>query len=140
MADLLLERAGEAAAIERAVRLARAGRSRQLVIVGPAGSGRTSVLAHARSCAADGGLTVLSAGAVEHERGFAFALANRLLGLEAQLAPGYATLLELNRRLAARAPALITVDDLECCDAESRDWLVFAARRLDRVGIAMVLV
>jgi len=37
MADLLLERAGEVAAIERAVRLARAGRARQLVVIGPAG-------------------------------------------------------------------------------------------------------
>ena len=140
MADLLLERAGEVAAIERAVRLARAGRARQLVVIGPAGSGRTSVLAHARRCAADHELTILHAEGLEHERDFPFALAGRLLGLEVQPEPGYDTLLELNRRLAARAPALIAVDDLDRCDAQSRDWLVFAARRLDRVGVAMVLV
>ena len=116
MADLLLERAGEVAAIERAVRLARAGRARRLVVIGPAGSGRTSVLAHARLCAADHGLTILAAEGVEHERDFPFALAGRLLGLEAQPEPGYDTLLELNRRLAARAPALIAVDDLDRCD------------------------
>src|SRR4051794_31734458 len=109
MADLLLERDREVAAIERAVRLALAGRSRQLLITGPPGSGRTTLLDRARCCAAARGLTVLAARAEPQERHFPFALARRLLDLDAQPAPGYETLLELNRALALRAPVLVAV-------------------------------
>ena len=47
MADLLLERAAELAAIEQAIRVARAGCARQLLITGPPGSGRTTLLERA---------------------------------------------------------------------------------------------
>ncbi|MDA0163457.1 LuxR C-terminal-related transcriptional regulator [Solirubrobacter ginsenosidimutans] len=139
MADLLLERAGELAAIERAIRMARAGCSRRLLISGPPGSGRTTLMDRTRARARAEGLTVLSARGEERERRFAFALARRLLPSDASAATGYETSLELNRALARRAPVLVAVDDIEFCDAESLDWLAFAARRFGRVGVAIVL-
>jgi predicted ATPase len=134
MPDLLLERADELAAIDRAIRLARAGCARTLFISGPPGSGRTTVLERARARARTQGLTVLTAGGEESERNFPFALARRLLEPHAEWTAGFETLLELNRLLGAHAPVLIAVDDLQWCDAESLDWLAFAARRLRRTG------
>jgi hypothetical protein len=139
MTDLLLERAGELAAIEKAIRMARAGCGRRLLISGPPGSGRTTLLERARSRAMAQGLPVLEARGEERERGFPFALARRLLAFHAVLPAGYEALLELNRALARRAPVLVTVDDLEDCDSASRDWLAFAARRLSREAIALVV-
>ena len=108
MSDLLLERAAELAAIDRAIRVARAGHGRHVVIAGPPGTGRTALLERARARAADQGMTVLEAGGEAGEREFPLAVARRLL------APGerYDALLELHARLAAAAPVLVTVDDL----------------------------
>src|SRR5690349_8736811 len=117
MADLLLERAEELAAIEKAVRVARAGRSRRVQITGPPGSGRTELLEHARQRAQ--GLTVLEARGEQGERGYPFALARRLLGRQSALPDGYEALLELNRELARRAPVLVCVDDLDDGDSAS---------------------
>ncbi len=134
MSDLLLERAAELAAIDRAIRVARAGHGRHVVIAGPPGTGRTALLERARARAADQGMTVLEAGGEAGEREFPLAVARRLL------APGerYDALLELHARLAAAAPVLVTVDDLHLCDEASLDWLAFVARRLRRSGIALV--
>src|SRR4051794_35226404 len=139
MADLLLERSTELAAIEKALRMARAGRSRALLVTGPPGSGRTAVLERARARADALGLTVLSARGEEGERQFAFALARRLLEPAGPLPGGYDTLLALNRALARRAPVLVTVDDAERADRESLDWLAFAGRRLGDRGVALLL-
>ena len=61
MSDLLLERAAAVAAIHRAIRVARAGCGRQLIVCGPPGSGHSALLEHAASLAAAQGLRVLSA-------------------------------------------------------------------------------
>src|SRR4051794_36221871 len=108
MADLLLERAGELAAIERALRMARAGRSRRLLVTGPPGSGRSAVLEQARARARAAGLTVLSARGEVGERDFAFALAYRLLQCRPAAGSGYETALALDRALARRAPVLVS--------------------------------
>ena len=110
MADLLLERAGEVAAIERAVRLARAGRAPQLVVIGPAGSGRTSVLAHARRCAADHELTILHAEGLEHERDFPFALRGACSASRSSPSRGLRHAARAQSGDSRRAPALIAVD------------------------------
>ena len=73
------------------------------------------------------------------ERGYPLALARRLLELRSAPPEGYEALEELNRELARRAPVLVSVDDLDDGDRASLDWLAFAARRLQRVGVAFVL-
>ena len=114
--------------------MARAGCGRLVLFAGPPGSGRTALLDRARARATAHRLTVLAAGGEAGERDFPLAVARRLI----EPAERYDALLELTRRLAAAAPALVTVDDLHLCDVASLDWLAFVARRLRRHGIALV--
>src|SRR6266480_6198000 len=74
----LLERNEELARIESALAEARTGRGRFLVIEGPAGMGKTALLAAARTAAAEGGMRVLRARGTELERNFAFGVVRQL--------------------------------------------------------------
>ena len=69
---ILLERDNELATLEEAVRDAAGGRGRLVVVEGPAGAGKSALLARARQHAADAGLRVLRARGSELEREFAF--------------------------------------------------------------------
>src|SRR3954454_4129942 len=107
--DLLLGRAAELAAIERTLRLARAGPGRHLVITGIAGSGRTALLEYARAQGAVHGLAVRAVACAARERRFAFELAHRLLGPGELPRARQDALRALTERLAADAPVLVTV-------------------------------
>jgi hypothetical protein len=74
----LLERSEELARIESALADARAGRGRFLVIEGPAGIGKTALLAQTRTAAAQGGMRVLRSRGTELERDFAFGVVRQL--------------------------------------------------------------
>jgi DNA-binding CsgD family transcriptional regulator/tetratricopeptide (TPR) repeat protein len=74
----LLERSAELARIESALSGARDGTGRFVVVEGPAGIGKTELLAAARSTAADGGMRVLRSRGTELERDFAFGVARQL--------------------------------------------------------------
>ena len=74
----LLERSEELARIESALAEARRGRGRFLVIEGPAGIGKTALLAAARTAAAEGGMRVLRSRGSELERNFAFGVVRQL--------------------------------------------------------------
>ena len=74
----LLERNEELARIESALAEARTGRGRFLVIEGPAGIGKTALLAAARTAAEDGGMRVLRSRATEMESNFAFGVVRQL--------------------------------------------------------------
>ena len=74
----LLERRQELARIESALAEAREGRGRFLVIEGPAGIGKTALLATARTVAAHGGMRVLRSRGAELERDFAFGVVRQL--------------------------------------------------------------
>jgi predicted ATPase len=74
----LLERNEELARIESALAEARTGRGRFLVIEGPAGIGKTALLAAARTEAAEGGLRVLRSRTTEMETNFAFGVVRQL--------------------------------------------------------------
>src|SRR5215211_4905502 len=74
----LLERSEELARIESALVEARAGRGTFVVIEGPAGIGKTALLAAARTAAADGGMRVLRSRGTELEREFAFGVVRQL--------------------------------------------------------------
>jgi DNA-binding CsgD family transcriptional regulator len=74
----LLERGEELARIQSAFDQARSGRGTFLVLEGPAGIGKTALLAAARTAAADGGMRVLRSRATELERDFAFGVVRQL--------------------------------------------------------------
>src|SRR6187551_1079278 len=80
----LLERNEQLARIESALAEARTGRGTFVVIEGPAGIGKTALLAAARTAAADGGMRVLRSRGAELERDFAFGVVRQLF--EAPLA------------------------------------------------------
>src|SRR5215468_8733714 len=74
----LLERSDELARIESAFSEACSGRGTLVVVEGPAGIGKTSLLAAARATAADSGMRVLRSRGTELERDFAFGVVRQL--------------------------------------------------------------
>jgi DNA-binding CsgD family transcriptional regulator len=74
----LLERSDELARIESALAVALSGRGRFLVVEGPAGIGKTALLAAARTAAAEDGMRVLRSRATEMETNFAFGVVRQL--------------------------------------------------------------
>jgi len=77
-AEPLLERNDELARIESALADARTRRGRFVVVEGPAGIGKTALLAAARTAAAEGGMRVLRSRATEMEINFAFGVVRQL--------------------------------------------------------------
>jgi DNA-binding CsgD family transcriptional regulator len=75
----LLERSAELARIEAALGEARQGRGRFVVIEGPAGIGKTALLAAARAAAAEEEMSVLRSRGTELEREFAFGVVRQLV-------------------------------------------------------------
>src|SRR5205809_1392050 len=74
----LLERNEELARIESALADARTGRGRFVVVEGPAGIGKTALLAAARIAATEAGMRVLRSRATEMETNFAFGVVRQL--------------------------------------------------------------
>ena len=75
----LLERSAELARIEAALGEARLGHGRFVVIEGPAGIGKTALLAAARAAAAESEMCVLRSRGTELEREFAFGVVRQLV-------------------------------------------------------------
>lgn len=159
---MLYGRDGEAAALGTLLDEARAGRSGVLVLRGEAGIGKTALLEHTVAEAA--GMTLVRSSGVEFEAELPYAgiqlLLRKALGsLDALPEPqrralraafglaaegtsepmfvGLAVLSLLSDH-AGDGPLLCVVDDAQWLDRASTDALVFAARRLDAEGIAMV--
>ena len=156
----LLERDRETAALSDLVAEARGGRGRLVLIEGPAGIGKSGLLADLRR-QAGGDLRVLAARAGELEREFAWGVVRQLFeaavaargevvlaGAAAPAAPVFAGgpaadgeagaqfavlhgLYWLALNLAAEQPLLLAVDDLHWCDRPSLRFLAYLARRLD---------
>jgi DNA-binding CsgD family transcriptional regulator len=142
---------------------ARAGRSGAVVVRGAAGIGKTALLRYA-AAAADGMLVLRTTG-VETEAEVAFGGLHLLLRpvfhyIERLPAPQTAALrgafglserggqdrflaglavLTLLSEVAGDRPVLCVVDDAHWLDAASADAVLFAARRLEAEGVAMVL-
>jgi class 3 adenylate cyclase/DNA-binding CsgD family transcriptional regulator len=83
----LLERAEELAAVDAAIASALGGAGRLVVIEGPAGIGKTSLLGEGRARAAASGLTVLYARASELEAAFSFGVVRQLFEAAVTTAP-----------------------------------------------------
>ncbi|MFE0146273.1 AAA family ATPase [Nonomuraea sp. NPDC059007] len=159
---MLHGRGDEQTAVERLLDSARDGDSGALVIRGEPGAGKSALLRHAAERAGD--LRTLRGAGVESEAELPFAALHLLLrgelgrldalpqaqaealrgalGLGA-LAPenrflvGLAVL-SLLAEIAGDGSLLCVVDDAQWVDQASLDALVFAARRLDAEGIALI--
>jgi class 3 adenylate cyclase/DNA-binding CsgD family transcriptional regulator len=83
----LLERADELAAVDAAIAGAQGGAGRLVVIEGPAGIGKTSLLGEGRARAAASGLTVLYARASELEAAFSFGVVRQLFEAAVAMPP-----------------------------------------------------
>ena len=112
---VLLERSQELARIETALADARAGRGTFVVVEGPAGIGKTALLAAVRTVAAGSGMRVLRSRGAELERDFAFGVVRQLFE------PALAEASELERADLLQAAAGIAATHLAFPGARPAD-------------------
>jgi DNA-binding CsgD family transcriptional regulator len=154
----LVERDGELAVVRALVGDAAAGRARIAVVEGPAGIGKSGLLAVLRAEAHERGFRVLAARGTELERAFPFGVvrqlfeqlvvAGQLEGAAQAAAPVFRTpgeegvpedasfgvlhgLYWLTLNLAADRPLALVVDDLHSVDVPSLRFLAYLAHRLE---------
>ncbi|MEA2171628.1 MAG: hypothetical protein QOF76_4928, partial [Solirubrobacteraceae bacterium] len=165
----LVEREVELARIAGRLAQSRSGEGALIVVDGPAGIGKTSLLRALGGQAAADGMQVLHARGSELETGFAFgvlrmALAPALAALDpaartevtagqaahalAMLEPGDADgapeavlhgVYWLIANLAEYGPLVLLVDDAQWADSPSIDGLSFLARRVEQLPVALVV-
>ena len=162
----LVDREQELAELRRALADVVAGRGRMLLFEGPAGIGKTRLLAEAQRLARDGGFRVLTARGSALEKEYGFGAARQLLestvarmtateldGAAASVfaagpardsadgAGGFAVLHGLYRLvvgLAAAGPVLLSIDDIQWCDGASLRFLAYLVRRLEGLPVLLV--
>ncbi|MFA4929499.1 MAG: AAA family ATPase, partial [Patulibacter sp.] len=122
---------------------ARRGQGGAIRIDGPAGVGKSALLA---SVVPDD-LRCLTTTGTETESSLPLAGLEQLLaalpGPDATVHDGAdpaALLRTVSERIAAEAPLVVLVDDAQWLDPSSRDAVVFLARRAHRLGIALIAV
>jgi DNA-binding CsgD family transcriptional regulator/Flp pilus assembly protein TadD len=166
----LVERELELETVARLLAGARASSGGAIVFEGPAGIGKSSLLAAARTTAA-ADMCVLSARGGELERELPFGIVRQLLeevvttdaeergtllagaaalakpvllaaDPEAVAEPSFSALhglYWLTINLTGSQPVLVAVDDAHWADLASLRWLIYLARRLAGVPLALVL-
>jgi DNA-binding CsgD family transcriptional regulator len=164
----LIERDADLGVLSAAIAGAGRGAGALVVIEGPPGIGKSALLGAAREAAAARGIGVLSARGGELERAFPYGVARqlleraasaggeRLLGGAAGLAraplgfgdAGQAADSELSGahglywlvcNMAERAPVVLIVDDAQWADEPSLGFVLYLARRLDGLPVAVLL-
>ncbi len=162
----LLEREEELDSLRALLAGARDGRGGIVLVEGPAGQGKTTLLRAARAQAVGEGLRVLSAVGAELERDFAYGIVRQLFlpvvgdveptGAAAQALPvidgPYDSALDpaachnrlhalfaLGAQLAAQRPLAIIVDDAHWADAGSLKALGMLARRVEDLPVALII-
>ncbi len=165
--DELLDRDREIAAVRAALDALAAGEPGLLLVDGPAGIGKSRLLAETRRMAAERSVRVLSARGSQLEQSFGFGVARQLfeplvtgdLGAELlsgaaasargvfDLAPAepadgsFATLHGLYWLvvgLADQGPLVLAVDDVQWCDGASLRFLAYLVRRLESLPVLVV--
>ena len=159
----LVGREGLIGEVTGVIQAARRSQGGAVVLRGPAGIGKSSLLAVVRSAGTVAGMRVLAAKGVRNESGLAFAglhqLIRPLLGELAQLPGEQAELLrsafgdsragadrfgialatlDLLAEAAARQPVLMLADDAQWLDEPTTDVLAFVGRRLAIEPIAVL--
>jgi DNA-binding CsgD family transcriptional regulator len=146
----LLERDRELEQIGRCLSQARQGRGGAVVVAGPAGIGKTMLLAAGRDAAEGEGFRVLRARGAELEREFAFGIVRQQVeplvraasGTSVVPDPSFAVLHGLYwlcANLAAEQPLALVVDDVHWSDSASLRFLAFILPRLEELRIALLL-
>src|SRR5262245_4021161 len=166
-ASPLVERERELEAIEQLLAGVRDGAGATLLIEGPAGIGKSSLLAAARGMAGDA--RVASARGSELEREFPLGVVRKLLepvlagatederralragagalgaaaleqphGEPAEIATVLHGLYWLAVNLASLRPVILLVDDAQWADLTSLQWLAYIAARLDGVPLGLL--
>ena len=158
----LLEREEELDSLRAALADARDGHGGAVVVEGPAGQGKTTLLRVVRAEAAAEGMRVLYAVGAELERDYAFGIARQLFGtaaaplltaharaaLESPYDPAASpdvcharlhALYSTAATLAAEQPLAIVIDDAHWADAGSLKMLGVLARRLEDEPIALIV-
>ena len=164
----LLERRVEIAAIEAALAAAVHGHGQLVMIEAEAGAGKSSLVGLAADSALARKMLVFTARGGEHEREFAYAVirqlfeswlaersddGNQLTGAAALAAPVFDVSSErvgadrlaiqhglywLTADVAAERPLALLVDDAHWADPASLGALLYIARRLDGLPVALV--
>ena len=166
--SLLRDRDRELGAISAAISAARSGSGTALIVEGPAGIGKTSLLTHAVRQATAAGMTVLTARAAELEGGYAWGVARQLFepavraGADELMADSVVALAApalshtgyqgeedafavlhglywLTAGLAQRGPLLIAVDDLHWADQPSQRFVAHLIRRLEGLPVLLMV-
>ena len=168
-AEWLVERECELSAIDALLASARSGSGSVLLIEGPAGIGKTSLLAVTRRWATDARMRVLHARGSELERDYPLGVIRQCLEPAIRSEPDRERLLRGAARLAGpllldapatveatsigllhglywlvanladEAPLLLVVDDAHWSDEPSLRFLAYLARRVDSLPIALVI-
>jgi len=162
--QVILERDAELAALAAAVAAAEAGHGCLVLVEGPAGIGKTTLL---RAACRGPGARVLTARGLALEQGFGYGIVRQLLDPvrgEDGLMDGAAALAArvfdwaeagpveddvryaamhglywLVANLAARQPLVLAVDDMHWADAPSLRWLAHLAARVEHLPVALLL-
>jgi hypothetical protein len=161
----LFDRERELAILDQHIRAALGGTGGVVAIEGAAGIGKTSLVETARASA--GGMTSLAARATELESGYPFGVVRLLLEPAVRAAgeaafagaaggarplfdgastgpvgDGFAilhSLYWLTANLSERGPLLLTVDDIQWCDALSLRYLAYLAPRIGDLPILLLV-
>jgi DNA-binding CsgD family transcriptional regulator len=156
----LLEREAELDTLRAALADARDGHGGAVLVEGPAGQGKTTLLRAIRAEAAAEGMRVLYAVGAELERDYAFGIARQLFGtadglteharaaLEGPYEPALSpdicharlhALFSIAASLAAEHPLAIVIDDAHWADSGTLKLLGVLARRLEDEPIALIV-
>jgi DNA-binding CsgD family transcriptional regulator len=165
----LLERAAELAQLDDALRAACSRTGATVLVEGPAGIGKTSLLSWTRRRAAARGMTVLHGSGSELERDYAMGLVRQTFEPELRRHDDHDVLLAGAARLAARAlfdvpddedpapggvlhglywltaniadraPVLLAIDDAHWADEPSLLFVAYLARRVESLAVALVV-
>lgn len=168
VADELVDREREVAVLRGALDDLAAGTSRLVVVEGPAGIGKSRLLAEVRRLAGERSLRLLTARGSQLEKAFAFGAVRQLFepeiasrSADPELLTGAAApargvfdladsaqvdgtfavlhgLYWLTVGLAGSGPLVLVVDDLQWCDSGSLRYLAYLVPRLEGVPVLVV--